>query len=512
EDGLLPYIVMEHVVGKSLRQAMHQSGTFDVESIVRIGMQTAQGLAAAHAQGLIHRDIKPANILLQGDNDRVKIMDFGLARAVDDVSLTHTGLVVGTPRYMSPEQAQNLPVDHRSDLFSLGSVLYAMCTGRPAFRAATSLTVLRSICEDTPQPIREINPEIPQWLAQIVNRLLAKDPERRFQSAAELSQLLGQYLTDLQNPATIVQPLPPLKIDEPKSSHNTRKRSHILNWRITGSFLLLAGMSLALLEGTGVTHVTRLVGSSPRVTANLMSGLPGKGSFESLPEIPALPPADRPVKVFILAGDSNMGGRAKVSLLEDQLREPESQIEFAHLKNGEDWVVRNDVWIHYGNRAGNLTVGYGQGPSDRFGPELEFGFVVGDHFEEQVLIIKTEWGGASLYCDFRPPSSGRPSDDELQNVLTSLKRAGGKLSLEELSATCGRHYHLMIRDVHLALDNLTAEFPAYQGQGYEIAGFVWFQGWNDLIIPPYRDAYAENLTNLIHDIRRDLQSPALPIV
>ena len=125
-------------------------------------MQTAAGLAAAHAQGLVHRDIKPANILLENGVERVKLTDFGLARAVDDASLTQSGVVAGTPLYMAPEQARCEPIDHRADLFSLGTVLYAMCTGRSPFRASTTLGVLRRVCDDPHRPVREVNPGRPR--------------------------------------------------------------------------------------------------------------------------------------------------------------------------------------------------------------------------------------------------------------------------------------------------------------------------------------------------------------
>src|SRR5262249_50721333 len=160
----------------------------------RIGMQTAAGLAAAHAQGLVHRDVKPANILLENGIERVKITDFGLARAVDDVSVTQSGVVPGTPMYMAPEQANGEVVDHRADLFSLGSVLSALCTGRPAFRANSSLAVLKRVCEDTPPPIHQSNPDVPDWLVAIIGKLHAKAPPDRFQSAAEVARLLEQCL------------------------------------------------------------------------------------------------------------------------------------------------------------------------------------------------------------------------------------------------------------------------------------------------------------------------------
>ena len=130
-DGL-PYLVMQYVAGESLQTRLDRTGPLEVIEIVRIGLQTAPGLAAAHAQGLIHRDIKPANLLLENGLARVKITDFGLARMADDVQLTQNGVVAGTPEYMAPEQARGETVDHRADLFSLGSVLYALCTGRAA--------------------------------------------------------------------------------------------------------------------------------------------------------------------------------------------------------------------------------------------------------------------------------------------------------------------------------------------------------------------------------------------
>src|SRR5262249_13122884 len=164
----LPYLVMQYVSGVSLQEKLDREGLLELKEILRIGIQTADGLAAAHAQGLIHRDIKPANILLENGIERVKITDFGLARAVDDASLTQSGVIAGTPQFMSPEQALGESQDHRTDLFSLGSVLYTLCTGRPPFRAPNTLAVLRRVAEDPPRRMREVNPEIPEWLEAIV--------------------------------------------------------------------------------------------------------------------------------------------------------------------------------------------------------------------------------------------------------------------------------------------------------------------------------------------------------
>src|SRR5206468_1859568 len=139
-------------------------------------------------------DVKPSNILLENGVERVKLSDFGLARLVDDASLSQSGLIAGTPMYMSPEQAEGRHVDHRSDLFSLGTVLYTLCTGHTPFRATNTIAVLKRVCEDTPRPIREVNPEIPDWLAAVVDRLLAKNAADRFASAKEVAERSAAFL------------------------------------------------------------------------------------------------------------------------------------------------------------------------------------------------------------------------------------------------------------------------------------------------------------------------------
>ena len=205
-SGNGPLLVMPLLAGRSLQQRLDAEGTLCVEEVLRIGMQTARGLAAAHAQGLIHRDIKPSNILLENGVERVRISDFGLARAVDDASQTQSGFIAGTPAYMAPEQARGEPLDSRADLFSLGSVMYAMCAGHPPFRAETTLAVLRRICDDQPRDLREHNPRVPDWLCHIIARLLAKLPEQRFQSANEAADLLGRWLAHVQHPTSVAAP------------------------------------------------------------------------------------------------------------------------------------------------------------------------------------------------------------------------------------------------------------------------------------------------------------------
>ncbi|MEZ5942179.1 MAG: protein kinase [Planctomycetaceae bacterium] len=227
DDGQIPYLVMECVVGQSLQQKIDKVGSLRLTEILRISRQIAEGLAAAHKQGLIHRDIKPANILLENGVERVKITDFGLARAVDDVSMTRTGEIAGTPQFMSPEQARGERVDQRSDLFSLGCVMYAMCTGRSPFRATSYAASVHHVVNSPPRPIEEINPEIPDWLAAVVARLLSKNPDERPQTADEVAQQMEHFLSAVQSPTTtsppiVIPPPIPLPVSSPTArSENT---------------------------------------------------------------------------------------------------------------------------------------------------------------------------------------------------------------------------------------------------------------------------------------------------
>jgi WD40 repeat protein/tRNA A-37 threonylcarbamoyl transferase component Bud32 len=264
EANGLPYLVMEYISGISLQECLDRTGPLELKEILRIGIQTATGLAAAHAQGLIHRDIKPANILLENGVQRVKITDFGLARAADDASLTQSGVVAGTPQYMAPEQARGEAVDHRADLFSLGSVLYALCTGRLPFRASSTMAVLKRVCEQTPRPIREINPEIPGWLVEIISRLHAKDPADRFSSATVVAELLSQHLAQLQQHTVRLRPATsraPTGIARgrliPAGWHRPLARRR--RWAVATAVLLLLAGGLGLTEATGVTRVTATV-------------------------------------------------------------------------------------------------------------------------------------------------------------------------------------------------------------------------------------------------------------
>ncbi len=244
-DGL-PYLVMQFVPGKSLQQRIDADAPLPLEDVLRIGMQAALGLAAAHAQGLVHRDVKPANILLENGVERVLLGDFGLAHTVDDVNVTQSGVLVGTPQFMSPEQARGEAVDARSDLFSLGSVLYAMCTRHPPFRAESTFGVLNRIQNETPQPVSQFNSDVPKWLEGIIERLLAKEPGDRIQTAAEVADELEKWLAYVQQPGLKPKPTP-----ERKPPQASRQRSSG-TWRrvlsLAGGLLLVVGAVVIVLE------------------------------------------------------------------------------------------------------------------------------------------------------------------------------------------------------------------------------------------------------------------------
>jgi serine/threonine protein kinase len=193
QEGPVVYLAMELLQGESLGERLLRAGMLRPANILRVGQQLAIGLAAIHGHGLVHRDLKPANIWLETPGNRVKILDFGLARPVrEETSLTKAGIIMGTPAFMSPEQARGRPADARSDLFSLGCVLYSMATRVRPFDADNTLGVLSALVLHEPRPVRELNPAIPGALGELIMQLLAKDPAERPASAEEVGDRLRQ--------------------------------------------------------------------------------------------------------------------------------------------------------------------------------------------------------------------------------------------------------------------------------------------------------------------------------
>ncbi|MCA9080396.1 MAG: hypothetical protein KDA58_07545, partial [Planctomycetaceae bacterium] len=225
----------------------------------------------------------------------------------------------------------------------------------------------------------------------------------------------------------------------------------------------------------------------------------------SLGEAATAQAADQPariLRVFLLSGQSNMQGQGVVDLDHPRdynggkgtllwaLEHAESKDRMQHLRTGDEWAVRDDVFVRYQTerelKKGPLTIGFAGYPGrHHMGLELQFGHVVGEHFTEPVLLIKTCWGGKSLFQDFRPPSA---------------------------EGDTGPYYTQMIRETRAALSSIAIDFPQLADCKPELTGFVWMQGWNDMINDQSREEYADNLVHLIHDIRAEFNAPELPVV
>ena len=223
--------------------------------------------------------------------------------------------------------------------------------------------------------------------------------------------------------------------------------------------------------------------------------------------------AEKPVKVFILAGQSNMEGAGQIKAdpkrnsgrgsLEYLVKDPATANRFAMLVNSAgQWRTRDDVWISYLDRKGPLTVGFGARSGETMGPELGFGWMMGDALDEPVLLIKCAWGGKSLAIDFRPPSAGKPP--------YSLGEKGDAAIAAD-PAILGKYYREILALTKTALGNIKNLVPGSDGR-YVLAGFGWHQGWNDRISDKFNAEYEANMVHFINDIRKDLGAPGLPFV
>jgi serine/threonine protein kinase len=286
------YIAMEYLEAGSLQERL-ATGALSIEEAHEILAQVAAALDYAHGQGLIHRDIKPSNILFSGDG-RPKVADFGIARAGDGTQLTRTGVIMGTPEYMAPEQAEGRPVDHRADLYALGVVLYQMLTGRAPFRGTTPHATLHAVIYEPPPPPRQINPDLPPAVEAVILKALAKRPEDRFQRGAEMVAALQRALRG--TPAAA--PLPPRARAAPP------RRSPVV-WLLAGAALvvaLLLGLLLVLAGGgsgdetpippaTEVVALTTPTSAALTLTAPTATGAPVQPTGTSLPATDAPLPA-----------------------------------------------------------------------------------------------------------------------------------------------------------------------------------------------------------------------------
>ena len=262
----LPYLVMEFVEGQSMQQRLDEQGTFDADEVIRIGHQIAAGLAAAHASGVVHRDVKPANILLESPSGNVKLSDFGLARVTGQTSLTQTGILVGTPAFIAPELFhEDGEHDHRADLFSLGGVMYAMLAGESPFDTGSVLATLHRISTADPAPIKQHAPGVPDGLATMIHKLLAKDPAKRFRSAEDVVTALQSRAASERLPVEHSPPVQPPPIQkETVSVRKTRseRENHrpFLKWILiaVGVNFVVASLAILLLI-TSSSHAEFLV-------------------------------------------------------------------------------------------------------------------------------------------------------------------------------------------------------------------------------------------------------------
>ncbi len=231
EHDHAPFLVMEYVSGQSLKEYVTEKGKLTHFEVFQLSAQIAQGLAAAHAQGVIHRDVKPGNVMLHEGGTRVRLTDFGLARITfDNSELTSHGQYVGTPAYMPPEQLRGGKVDARADLFSLGCVIYYMLVGYSPFQGRTQGETIHKILGDEAKTLLEIDPSIPPFLSDLVSRLLKQDPDLRYQSAFEVADVLSKFLSQLNRTATddlsavlSVNPSMPHSADDTKSTKTKRR-------------------------------------------------------------------------------------------------------------------------------------------------------------------------------------------------------------------------------------------------------------------------------------------------
>ncbi|WP_187366115.1 protein kinase domain-containing protein [Trebonia kvetii] len=298
-----PFIVMELVAGRTLRQVLDEAGMLPPGRAVAIAAAVCEGLEAAHAAGLVHRDITPANIVLNGGE--VKVLDFGIARADGTRAATAAGTVLGTVAYLSPEQASGRPADPRSDLYSLGCVLFEMLTGRPPFTADSAVGLAYRQVHDDPGLPSAWRPGLPASLDQVIARLLAKDPSSRPPTAAAArAGLLSVFspADGVQNGGTAVLPVTPGTVPgTPRRGWRPRPSEAALGAALAAS--LIALMVVLLTGGQGGGHPVTASGSPPASLAARPAAT-GTGSSPAQPETTLSPVA---AAAATLVGDLKEG-------------------------------------------------------------------------------------------------------------------------------------------------------------------------------------------------------------
>ncbi len=297
-----PYIAMELLDGEPLDVALEREGKLSDDRVLAIAGQLASALAYAHLAGVVHRDIKPSNILLAPDGRSVKILDFGIARVMEGDAAerehvrTQVGQVLGTPRYMSPEQALGQAVDGRSDLFSMGAVLYELITGRQAFNGQTPAILALQITQQPPTPIAELEPRCPGGLRFIVEKLLAKRPERRFQDGAELARAVERER----------------KAFDAVRAEESVRRGLPLEVRLTLAMVAVTALALALSIGAVLNQHYRAMERMALASGSAISAFVASNAALAAVENAGTPVAERdwaPIQAFITAAAKDQSVR-----------------------------------------------------------------------------------------------------------------------------------------------------------------------------------------------------------
>ncbi len=364
EDAHRHFIVMDLVVGENLRSYLRREGRMERSEALRLVTAVAHALASAHELGLVHRDIKPDNIMIDEDGGGIKVADFGLARQVTGGNdITGEGMACGTPPYMSPEQIAGHPVDGRSDLYSLGIVFYECLAGRRPFNAQDILGWLECHTRMEPEPLRRHVPDIPDELASVVSRLLAKRPEDRYTDAREL-------LTDLQF----------LGGDDPAAHRDTTRRSSRMELQPTGIKRLHTLLSQGVDEGAVSLHIEPISGGTGRVRMRVRSGLKeverlSSGGFRQLIDAcrsaagHATPEADGPIEGVVEFDHDSQRRQAKLTMA-PTLQGPRAALRLmglvkphahliqqgfasTHVRQWRDWMVDTPGLVAIAGPAGS---------------------------------------------------------------------------------------------------------------------------------------------------------------
>ncbi|TGX50171.1 serine/threonine protein kinase [Sphingomonas gei] len=295
-DGV-PYIAMELIEGRPLDMVLQAQGRMPFERVLALGAQLADALSWAHAQGVVHRDVKPSNILLSSDGKTAKLLDFGVARIGESdghLARTQAGQMIGTPRYMSPEQALGLPVDPRSDLFSLGAVLYEMVTGKVAFDATGLATLALQIAQAKVAPVERSAADCPPGLRQIIDKLLAKKPDQRFADGAQLLQALRRESAALTTEDSVT------------------RRGLSLRFKLPLALVSITLIALVLSISTILTRQQHALEHMAIASGETIATFVTKNAAVSLADNAGLPPDQQdwtPLQAFVAAASQDGGVR-----------------------------------------------------------------------------------------------------------------------------------------------------------------------------------------------------------